>query len=465
MYHPKKKPPNKILWSIVGGILAIHLVALAVFGGIVLFAPPEPDGDPFEDPPLAEKIDPVQIEFKRNFEEKQQKTRRPKQKLQVQSVGNLAMPEVDIQVPTLTNNADVGRVGGGMGNLDGASLGVGDVSVELLDIKAKGQKFVFAINVDKNLLSDDKGGIPTYRVIKEDILGVVEDLPAGILMNVILYSDHRMEAWKPAMVPATRTNKDSLAEWIAPVNTSLDSVGVRTTNYNPKTWETPLVADKLSSHSNRSGNHIPMVTAGLLEQKPDAIFILSNTLPGLDDARYRTYGDNTPEEIAEIRLKWVEDHGLDSMEEYEEMREKVKSQVREKVDEFRRRENERREKAGKPPRVYTDRESHQLRMRIEKQVAEEIDNFAPGIPWHLGREPEWVMIDEREMEGFFERLLRQYYDQSGDERPQLNAIVFKGADEEVEDEEEDGIDDFVDFFDGDYRILKGLGQIDSEEYQ
>jgi len=465
MYRPTKKPPNKIFWSIVFGILALHLVGLTIFGGVVLFESLKPDDDPFEEPPQAEKIDPVQIEFKRNFQEKQKKTQRPKQKLQVQSVGNLSMPDVDIQVPNLSNNADIGRLGGGFGDLGGSALGVGDISISLFDVKSKGQKFVFAINVDKNLLADAKGGIPTYRVIKEDILGVVEDLPSGVLFNVILYSDSRMEAWKPQMVPATQTNKKSLAEWIAPVNTGLDSVGVRKTNYRPEAWQVPLVAEKLSKHAYRVGNHIPMVTAGLLEQKPDGIFILSNTLPALDDAGYRSFGDNTPEEVREIRLEWVEDQGLDSLEQYQRMRQKVMSKVRKLIAEFKRKENENRRKAGKPPRVYTDGENSRLRMKMEKRIAKDIDDYAPRMPSHLGRETEWVQIEEKEMEGFFDRLLRQYYDQSGDDRPQLNAIIFKGEDEEVSREEEDKIDDFVDFFDGDYRILKGLGRIDSSEYQ
>ena len=69
------------------------------------------------------------------------------------------------------------------------------------------------------------------------------------------------------------------------------------------------------------------------------------------------------------------------------------------------------------------------------------------------------------MESFFERLMRLEFDQNSDDRPVVNAIIFKGEDEEWTKQNDRDVDDFVDFFDGDYRVLKGLGAIDSGSYQ
>lgn len=458
MYRPKKNRPNKIFWIIAGGILGAHLIALAIFGGIVLFSPPEPDGDPFEEPPIAEKIDPVQIEFKRNLQEKQKKTQRPKQKLQVQTVNNLAMPDVDIQVPSLSNNADIGRVGGGFGDLGGAELGVGDMSVSLFDVKATGEKFLFAIDVNRDLLQDSKGGIPTYDVIKEDILEVISGLPSGVLFNVILFDRERMEAWRPEMEPATRNNKESVEKWLAPVNASAGSVGIRRQNFRPKAWEIPLIADGLSTASGYHGNYITMVTAGLLEQQPDGIFILSDGLPGFSDARMKTEEDRRKEK--EAFMEKIDDLGFDTEVEYRKARAATHSELMRRVREFKAEENKKRAKKGLPPRVYTWGETRKLQSEIEADLKREMDDYVPVIRVH-----EITEVDEDEIEDLYERLLRMHYDQSGANRPRVNAIIFKGKDEEVSRGEEDDIDDFVDFFDGDYRILKGLGAIDSSDYQ
>ncbi len=461
MYHPKKKAPNKALWSIVAGILFLHLVALAIFGGITLYEAIQPGDPTFDKPPPAERIDPVKIEFKNRFQEKQKQTQRPRQKLQVQTVGNLAMPEIDIQVPNLGNTGDIGRFGDGrFGELgDGAALGIGEVSVEMFKIQARGEKFLFAIDVRPALLQDKKGGIPTYDVIKKDVLRVINDLPSGVLFNVFLFHDHRVEAWKPKLNPATKSNKEDIAEWIAPINTSPDQTGVRESNLEAESWQTPLIAERVNARSWDQDNARIMVTAAMLEQQPDAVFIFSDGLADFGGATYRSDEDSA--ETQASRLAAVRELGFDSVEAYEKARESIKEEVNKRVAAFKKRENEQRKKKGIPPRVYTGRENSVLKGKIEKKVAEEVDNYVPRIDFQRFR----TVIPEREIEGFFERILRTYYDALNDDRPQLNAIVFKGADEEVSEEQEEVIDDYVDFFDGDYRILKGLGAIDSEDFQ
>jgi len=467
VYHPKKKPPNKIFWTIAVGILVVHLIGLAVFGGIVLFAPGQPDGDPFEEPPRAETIDPVQIEFKRTLQEKQQKSQRPKQKLQVRTVNNLAMPDLDIQVPNLSGNANIGRVGGGFGDLGGSALGVGDISISLFDIKAKGEKFIFAVDVRSELLADAKGGIPTYDVIKEDILGVIDELPSGVLFNVILFDRARLEAWRPTLQPATESNKKSVAEWFEPVNKDANSTGIRRPNMNPSSWQDPLIAEHFRVRSSGGAFYFPMVTAAILEQEADGIYVLTDAIPDLGGAAYWTTDTPpSPQEINEARLEWVEDQGFDSLAEYFAMRRQVDLERNKRINQIMEKANAAREKAGKPPRIHTPGERRKLTRQTEAQVAKDIDNYAPNMPGDLGRgERERVSIDEREIKGLFERLLRANYDQKGNSRPLVNVIVFKGEDEEVSREEEDFIDEYVDFFDGDYRVLKGLGKIDSDQFR
>ncbi|MGE9290185.1 MAG: hypothetical protein ACQKBT_04290, partial [Puniceicoccales bacterium] len=114
---------------------------------------------------------------------------------------------------------------------------------------------------------------------------------------------------------------------------------------------------------------------------------------------------------------------------------------------------------GIPPRVYTGSENHRLRTQMEKKVAKDFKDYVPYVRGFDSNE--YQAIPKREVEDWLEMQQRLFFDQNADERPQVNAIVFRGKDEKVTEAQEDAMDDFVDHFDGDYRILIGLGQIDS----
>ncbi len=444
------------------GILAIHLLALAAFGGWTVYQAVMPKDPTFDEPPPMERIERVQLEYKVRLQEQQKKSQRPTQKLQVQQIANIEMPNFDAQVPTLTGSGGLGRFGeGGFGSLgDGEGLSLGEISVDLFDIKAKGEKFLFVIDVRKDLLQDKKGGIPTYNVIKEDITRLVNELPSGVLINMILFEGSRMEIWRPELAPATASNKQAFAEWLAPVNTGPDSTGIRDRNYTPDAFQQPM-AERLLSRGG-SGNRVLLATVGALEQKPDAIFFLVDDIPALDSLRERLIVD---EKEMEKRRKEYLDRikaatSFNSIEEYEEARKKTAAQVRREVEAFKKRENEARKAKGLPPRVYTWGENHQLRQRMEEVVEKKSDDY---VPWVRGLDrDDQPLIPEREVLAWLEQQMRLNFDQHADERPQLNAIIFRGKDEGFSEAQEEAVDDFVDLFGGDYRILEGLGQIDSE---
>jgi len=460
MYHPKKNPPNPILWSIIGGILLLHVIALVVFGGFTLYEAIRPTDPTFDEPPPAEKIDRVKLEYKVRMPELQQKSTRPKQKLQVRSVENVAMPDVSIQVPTLGDTGNIGRFGGGnFGDLgDGGGLDVGGVSVELFDIKAKGEKFLFVIDVDKDLLQDSKGGIPTYDVIKEDLTRLIMDLPSGILFNVMLFDRGRVELWRPNLVAASKANKESFSKWLEPINSSPQNVGVRNRNYTPKSWNTE-VAQNLLRTQWAKGNDIYVTTMGILEQRPDAVYLFTDELPSMGPATYR---DGANEEAVEKEyLDRLRDAGYSSVEAYEAARKRTSEKIKDRIASIKQNEANKRKKSGLPPRVYSRSEENDLRRKVVNDLKKNDPDFVAAIH----RRPIDSEYSEREMESFYERLMRLEYDQNAKQRPALNAIIFKGADEEWTDEQDDNVDDFIDYFDGEYRVLKGLGAIDSEKFQ
>ncbi|MGE9291463.1 MAG: hypothetical protein ACQKBT_10765 [Puniceicoccales bacterium] len=460
MYHPRKSPPNKILWSIIAAILMLHVVALAVFGGLTLYEAIRPSEATFDEPPPLEKIERVKLEYKVRMQEKQQKSARPKQKLQVKSVQNVRMPDVSIQVPNLGNSANIGRFGdenfGDLGDDNG--LDMGGISVELFDIKAKGEKFLFVIDVERDLMQDSKGGLLTYNVIKEDLTNLILDLPSGVLFNVMLFDEGKLELWKPNLVAATKSNKEDFAAWLKPVNSSPTQIGVRRENYRPKSWSSD-VAQNLLKTRWATGNEVYLVTMGILEQHPDAVYLFSDYLPALDSARFRTDEDN--EKALEEYRKKIKDAGFDSEEDYKKKRSAYWPKIEKQMNAIKAKEAKEREEKGIPPRIYSRGESSRLRWEVEKELQKDDDDYVPYIT------PHWIYstYSEREMEQYFERLMRLEFDQNSDERPVLNAVIFKGEDEEWSKEQDRAVDDFIDYFDGEYRVLKGLGAIDSDKYK
>jgi len=461
VYRPRKMKPNRILWGILTAILAIHLFALAIFGGITLFEAIKPADSTFEEPPPAEKIERVQLEYKVRMQEKQKQSARPKQKLQVKSVQNLAMPEVDIQVPNLNATSNIGRFGsGGFGNLgDGSGLDVGSVSVDLFDLKSKGEKFLFIIDVERELMTDAKGGLFTYNVIKKDLMEQIGTLPSGVLFNVMIFDEKEIEIWRPNLVPAIDSNKNDFEQWLTPINSSASRIGVRKANFSPVSWKEGnfLLLEKKAVHWHEQIDKF-LIGAAMLEQRADVIYIFTDSLPGMHEAEY--YSDENRDEFEERFSKLVRREGFDSIEQYEKRRNEVRPRVDKEIEKFKKRENAERAKKNLPPRVYNSVQDFHLRMDMEKELEDEIDNFPTYIP----EKRNYTQIRERDMEDSYERLIRFYYDQNNDERPVLNAVIFKGEDEAWTAEQDDGVDDFVDLFNGDYRVLKGLGSIDTNQF-
>ncbi|MBC2602822.1 vWA domain-containing protein [Puniceicoccus vermicola] len=427
---------------------------------MTLYEAIRPSNPTFEEPPPLEKIERVKLEYKVRMQEKQAKSARPKQRLQVKSVQNIQMPDVSIQVPTMGSTGNIGRFGednfGDLGDDNG--LDVGAISVELFDIKAKGEKFLFVIDVERDLMQDSKGGLLTYNVIKEDLTELIMDLPSGVLFNVMLFDEGKLELWRPSLVAATKSNKESFAEWLKPVNSSPTQIGVRNRNYTPKSWNSQFAKDLLGSRW-RTGNEVYLVAMGILEQKPDAVYLFSDYLPPMADASYRSEEDI--EEAEKNYIDKIEDAGFDSVEEYRAQRDAYAPKIRKRVEAFKAKEAAERKAKGIPPRIYSRGENWSLHSNIEKKLKEEDDDYVP----HITKNWIYSTYSEREVKQFFEQLMRLEYDQNSDERPVLNAIIFKGEDEDWSKEQDDAVDDFVDYFQGDYRVLKGLGAIDSEKFQ
>jgi len=182
--------------------------------------------------------------------------------------------------------------------LDKARDAVGDLTdkIHVFDIDALGEKLLFLIDVEPQLMIDSRGGMLTYNVIKQEVIKLVQGLPSGILFNAILFHDEGMHAWKPSLQSATAGNKQDFTEWLTPVNATKAEVGLPEggSNFKPNLWADEF-PQRLFTRS-RGGNAKTLVALGALEMKPDVIYFFSNYLP-------------SPESLVEIPDEWSDRKG------------------------------------------------------------------------------------------------------------------------------------------------------------
>lgn len=453
MYELKKSRPNPILWSIIAGIALLHVIALLIFGGLTVYRFINPTDMAFEAPPPAESIDRLQLEFRARLEQKQRQSTRMQQRLQVQTVANMQMPDLNIQVPNLSGLSSFGGAGN-LGGLEGG-LGMADISINLFDLQSRGERFLFVIDANRELMIDRRGGLPSFRVIKEEIIRLVNEMPGGVLFNAIVFEGRSVHAWRPNLFAATEDNKTQFENWLNPINQSVQRLGAPPQNFFPQSWRMDT-GNRLRTSSSFANNHF-LVTAAMLEQGADAIYFLSNNFPAFDQARI-TVAKSEQEFAREMRdfEAKLRRAGFQTVVDYHRARSQYNAQIARLIAEYKQREAQDRQRRGLPPRVYGAAEERQLRERIERENAREI-RPVPGI--RQPRRSTTENVESREILGWFDQIARIHYDQHNRRRPTINAIMYRGADEEWTRDDDRRLTDFVRRFNGRHRVLKGLGAI------
>ena len=74
--------------------------------------------------------------------------------------------------------------------------------IKFMGFKAKAERIIFIIDASRNMLVDAKGGLNSFKIIKEKVYELIGNLPAGSLFNVMLTDDMGTSLrFKPKLVP------------------------------------------------------------------------------------------------------------------------------------------------------------------------------------------------------------------------------------------------------------------------
>jgi hypothetical protein len=152
-----------------------------------------------------------------------------------------APPELNLAGASALTGMGFGSGAGGMGTGtgygtglgSGSGLGSGFMSMSFLGTTSqRSSKVVFVIEVGPKLLDIRKGGFEAFKIIREEIMKLVSRLSPSTEFGVVLFdSDADMggtvSSFDTTLLPATSANKTRFFEWIKPINTDLEKLGLK----------------------------------------------------------------------------------------------------------------------------------------------------------------------------------------------------------------------------------------------
>lgn len=446
----KKRKMNPMLLNVLLISGGVHAVALFILGSITVYKYIIPDEAQFEEPSSVVEEQPppeVKIEIKQQPPKQQ-----AMQSLRMKQVGNIAVSAVDVNLPNMQESFTVsaGMGGFGSGSLLGGTrgtLGIGMSDISVFGLKTRAERILFVIDANSQMLTDTKGGLRSYKIIKDEITDMVGNLSAGTLFNVMMADRRNSKFFKKQLVPAGQEVHQQLIQWITPINANARNAGLveGARDVGRERLET---LSKEATHedilwANQPGNDTAFVTQLAIEQDVDAIFFIAGYHRGFERVRRRL---TEQEEADWIRFSTSQKY-QDQLAVHQIEVPIMQNRINYKMAKI----NEERKKKGQPARVLNSR------WGIYSDYRE------LGLEWeteHPGWRPDYF-LESREIEKYFKSVVDILYTNKGGEKPSVNVILFLAGDEEMRKEWEDQLDDYTDFFRGKYRIIRGLAEINN----
>ena len=444
----KKRKINPILLNVLLISGGVHAVALFILGSITVYKYIIPDEAQFEEPsPVAEEQPPpeVKIEIKQQPPKQQ-----AMQSLRMKQVGNIAVSAVDVNLPNMqesfTVSAGMGGFGGGslLGGTRG-TLGIGMSDISVFGLKTRAERILFVIDANRQMLTDAKGGLKSYKIIKDEITDMVGNLSAGTLFNVMMADRRNSMFFKQQLVPAGQEVHQQLIQWITPINANARNAGLVEGASGVGRERLQTLSNDANHEdilwANQAGNDTTFMTQLAIEQDVDAIFFIAGYHRGFERVRRRL---TEKEEADWIRFSTTRKY-QDQLAEHEKEVPIMQNRINYKMKKI----NEERRKKGQPDRV------------LDSRWGIYSDYRELGLEWeteHPGWRPDYF-LESREIEKYFKKVVDILYTNKGSEKPSVNVILFLAGDEEMRKEWEDQLDDYTDFFRGKYRIIRGLDEI------
>ncbi|WP_162029701.1 MULTISPECIES: hypothetical protein [unclassified Lentimonas] len=438
-----KSKMNPMLMKVILISVVIHIAAAFVAGVITIATIVIQEEAQFEEAPAIEVEEPPK-EVKVNIRPQPAPQNAPLRNLRMKQIGNIQVANVDVDLPSMgesfTVSAGLGGVGGGslLGGTRG-SIGMGMSNVNIFGIQSRAERFLFLIDASKEMLEDKKGGLNSYRAIKDEITSMVSHLSAGTLFNVGFYNNGKVALFKPQPVSAGVEVTDELVRWVSPINTDPSKLGIAGASKLPlRALPEHPAHQSMKGYSWGGGSENAYLTQVALEQSVDAVFFITGSHGGFQ----RIAKPHTPEEKA----KWAKVTASKEHQAIVQARKAEQVVMKQKVASKLAQLNKQRAAKGLPPKI------------IHGDAVSEL-----GLKWTTKAPPRMTpsFLEVGDVKKYFKELSAVLYEDRGGQAPSVNVVLFLAGDEKLKEGHEASLKDYVRFFSGKHRVIRGLNEIQS----
>ena len=329
--------------------------------------------------------------------------------------------------------------------------------VNVFGLKSKSERILFIIDSSRRMLTDEKGGLNSYKVIKDKVTELISNLAPGTLFNVILAGDQNKSLlFQPKLVSAGMENQVKLINWFASINVDANKVGighlgaekrVLTSFADSDIVDYGLMIDAWIWQHNQSA----YLSQLALEMNADSIFHICSQHNGfhgthrLANEREQAHNQKDRDRITQSS-RWKK-----LMAAYEA----EVPIMQKRIDAELAKQNAARKKKGLPPRV--------LRSTGVRAAAEELgfewNNPKPHLSEFGANIKSAYPIKASELKRHFGQVVRELYTKKKKRIPSFHILLLLAGDSEISTAQEKQVEEFTRTFKGKLRIVKGLNEI------
>ncbi len=367
----------------------------------------------------------------------------------VKAPAQVASSEVQISIPKAFG--DGFGTGVEMGTFDPTQLAASKMElnlpeVKLFDVAGKSDRILIVFDVCERTMTDEMGGLDAYNVVKDEIVRLVNGLPATILFNVMAVDNYGFhdrnkvaKLFRSSLVSANASNKAALASWMKPINPTPREIGlgtVPTEEAYELRFSPPPYNEKYQFpndvHQNLWVVGRMRTYQAAIEQGAGVIFFLTTTWVRpeeywykISDAELAAYKKTQDKE----REDWVKKGNKLITQ---EAKEALYAQARVEGWKILEEENKKRAAAGKPLRVERDSlgvaREHKVAAAVQADTSKAPNDFRPFI--------KYKEYSQNNLLAVYEPIFKKIYDDKKLPRPILNLIIMlpkKSGDRDAKD--------------------------------
>lgn len=286
-----RRPRSTLFWVVVISA-AVHVVGGIFFASWRIYRHSQPPEATFTSPPPPVRPPPAEQAYRVQMQQLQRQSTRPPDQIagQADSLLNRSLESLDAPggafgtsalngTPVVAGAGGMGRGLGRLGGGAGGSLSFGVSAVDFFGIKKQGERVVFLVDGGASMVEPERGDLPGYDRVKQELVAMIERLSPGTFFNIIVF-ERSLDVYAPRMVVATEDNTSQVADWIGPY-WRLKEGKIEKRGSFRKNFEPTMVDWNGAGGSSR----MDLAFAAALEMRADLIFMITDGTPSIRQGR------------------------------------------------------------------------------------------------------------------------------------------------------------------------------------